>query len=51
MRTLKERIFRTSRNSNRILAVLNAADRTDDNTVMNISATQSTLGFRAGVNR
>ncbi|WP_162319799.1 hypothetical protein [Nesterenkonia haasae] len=51
MRSLKESIFKSPKNSNRILNVLRASDHTESRSVMNIAYGQPSLGSHSGFNR
>ncbi|NLS08702.1 hypothetical protein HGQ17_01510 [Nesterenkonia sp. MY13] len=53
MRTLKERIFKKNKTkkSNRVLAALEAADRTANADIMRITASQPNFGMYPGFNR
>jgi hypothetical protein len=51
MRSISKKISTISKSSNRILSILQAADRTENPAVMNLASGQPNMGFQAGVNR
>lgn len=51
MRSLRERIFKSPKNSNRILNLLQASDRTENRALMNMAHGQPNIGFQSGFNR
>jgi hypothetical protein len=51
MSSISKKISTISKSSNRILSILQAADRTENPAVMNLASGQPNMGFQAGVNR